>query len=107
LSGNQYDLKLDTEKNCDFNISTKTNNNTVTVELTAQGKGKHRFKIKTFNLNIPESQKEIAIDLQTSKTFKCTGKIIDDNKPWVAVVIPNGDNTWQKEAFGQVKFAGK
>ena len=31
-------------------------------------------------------------------------KIVDADKPWVAVVIPNGDNTWQKEAFGQVKY---
>jgi hypothetical protein len=72
--------------------------------LTVQEKGKHHFKIKAFNLNVPESQKEITFDLQTAKTFKWTAKIIDANMPWVAVVIPNGDNTWQKEAFGQVKL---
>ena len=107
LSGNQYDLKLDTEKNCNFKISTTTEKNTISINLTAKGEGTHKFKIKSSNLNIPESQKEITLDLATSKTFKWTGKIIDADTPWVAVVIPNGDNTWQKEAFGQVKFAGK
>ena len=104
VSGKHYNLQLNLNETCDFKISTKTNSSTVSIKLTAEGKGKHKFKIKAFNLKIPESEKETALDLGVSKTFAWTGKIIDADKPWVTVVIPNGDNTWQRETFGQVRF---
>jgi hypothetical protein len=107
LSGKHYNLQLNSKENCDFKISTKTKKNAVTIELTAKGKGTHKFKIKTSNLDIFESKAEITLDLTTAKTVNWRAKIVDTNKPWVAVVIPDGDNTWQKEAFGQVKFASK
>ena len=48
---------------------------------------------------------EIEINLQngSQKNFSWYIRIIDENKPWIAVIIPDCDFTDRQELFGTLK----
>ena len=104
LSGKKYDLKLDPVTTVDFKVYAKTDKDKITIKIITEGKGKHKFKLRAFNLKLSETEKEIDLRLGKSEIVIWQGKVIDANMPWIAVVIPDGENVWQKEVFGQVRF---
>ena len=105
VSGCHYNLQLNPDISCSFGLSTKVDGDEVTIDLDATGIGEHKFEIRLFNLDIGNDSFACSLDLDVFKSKTWTAKIIDTNKAWVAVVVPDDDVTWKKEAFGQIKFS--
>lgn len=89
-----------------FNFSVVQQKNTpdcVTIRLTARGTGKRAFVVKTQNLS--ESHLEETVTLDRAKparlSWKCT--VIDPDKPWLALVFPDGDLSQRQDATGWAK----
>jgi hypothetical protein len=70
------------------------------VSITITGKGKHELKVKTFNSEPNFGTKQI--DLSGNKTEKVdlTLKVVDMNKPYIAVIYLDKDPDIHEEIVG-------
>ncbi len=103
LSGMQYTLNLNPEKNIDFvaaldsqNIETKH----VRIKVVAEGKGQHTVSIRIFNGEVSEPEKEINLRSGEKAEFEWNLLVTNPKTPWVAVIIPDGDLVWKQTLTG-------
>lgn len=87
----------------DFAVEARTAaNGDVVIELTASGDGAHSFELRSANLVVDEPLRTMTLpaDSPGRITWQATMRATD--AAWVAVVVPDGDVTRRREAFGAV-----
>jgi hypothetical protein len=82
-----------------FYETDKNKNGTVSININACGSGKHKFALRSSNVIVTENEKSIVLKTGKIKQLKWIAKIIDTNKPWYVVVVPNGNIEQRKEAI--------
>ncbi len=75
-----------------FDVSaTQTSEETVEITVTALGKGNHKFAIRGWNLSMEKPEQTLEIEGTPPKKLVWTAKINSLNRPWIAVIIPDGN----------------
>jgi hypothetical protein len=101
LPNTTYRLDLRPERMFHFEIfKLSTGKGKVTIGIKAWGKGSHYFRIRADNLEINNSRQELILHPgQTGQlNWRCSISSLDT--PWVAVVIPDDDQSQRKEITG-------
>jgi hypothetical protein len=87
--------------NLNFNLSEQTSTDgNVTIRLNATGTGKATFTVRFFNLSVDKTTCSAELNLKKPQIITFKAKVLQENKPWVAVVIPNNDYQQRKEIIG-------
>jgi len=103
LHGGMYHLNLRQGQAWDFDVA-RENSRTgeVVIRVTAWGSGVHRLRLRAENLTFSGDEKEVALKGEGSVTLEWHGRIREQETPWVAVVVPDGDLSQRQEIMGAV-----
>ena len=92
------DYYIDFRKSFDFSLSAKTTDDGgIIITVTATGEGIRKFELRACNLTVENPVREMELSKNASNSFSWNCRIIDSNKPWIAVVMPNADMNAMKE----------
>jgi hypothetical protein len=72
----------------------------VDVRVQARGSGSHRLELKSDNLVVREAQAFVNLGSGGSATAMWQATLRDQHAPWVAVIVPDGDMTQRRDAYG-------
>ncbi len=101
LPGGTYQVDLRAGHALDFSITAeKAAEGAVGIRVTASAKGSHTWAIRTENLEIAQSQGELTLSPGNPGTFVWKAKVLSSGRPWVVVVIPDGDVSQRRELVG-------
>jgi len=101
LPASSYMLDLRPGKTVEYEISSTTDDKGgVSIGIEAQGEGEHRFRMRLFNLSTSRQEQTIQLNSGESGSLKWRCRIIDADKPWVAVIIPDGDHSLRQDVYG-------
>ena len=64
--------------------------------------GVHRLQLRSENLTFSGDEKEVVLKDEGTVTLKWRGRITEQETPWVAVVVPDGDLSRRQEIMGTV-----
>jgi hypothetical protein len=87
----------------DVEVSATTNDaaSTVTIEAKVNGKGIHHLRLFADNLSVKNTEEELNLNNNNKVSWQV--KIIEPDRPWVAVVVTDGKITDRHELFGLLK----
>jgi len=84
-------LRSSVPKGCDFSVRQETGRDgSVVIRLKAAGRGRHTFAVRAWNLALPAARKEVTLKEGKPAEITWAGKVRSADRPWVAVVIPDG-----------------
>jgi hypothetical protein len=83
--------------------STRMNPSTIRLEARVRGAGLHRVQLRTFNAITDEPEKTITLSAGKDQTLRWTLAVTDQDKPWAAVAITDGNPASRKEVFGTAR----
>lgn len=101
LAGAHYDLPLDGRRAIDVILTVKpAEQGHVRIEARLRGSGSHKLELRLFNGSAEATR--VAVDLlpQREQIVAWNVKIVNEEKPWVAVVIPDDTMSSRQELFG-------
>jgi Glycosyl hydrolase family 9/Cellulase N-terminal ig-like domain len=101
LPGVSYTFSLDPKNALELGLSSQApQGKTVQVECNLLGTGSHRLELRGFNCSA--GQATVDVKLKTGQPDRLTWMldISDSAKPWVLVVIPDGQMSEKREIFG-------
>ena len=93
------------EKGNDIQINTKASrpeNGIISVVITLTGSGNHSLDIKTFNASTEPIIKNIDLSDNITKEIKLELKVIDINKPYIALITVDKNPELRKEIAGSI-----
>ena len=93
------------EKGKDVQIiskATSSDKGIITVLITLTGSGKHMLDIKTFNASTETVIKNIDLSDNITKEIKLELKVIDINKPYIALITVDKNPELRKEIAGSI-----
>jgi hypothetical protein len=102
LPGGNYDLTLDPQRAVDIELSAgQVSNGAVRIEARVRGSDAHNIELRAFNGSISGAS-VFPVDLKSrgERTLAWDVRVINDDKPWVAVAIPDANHDSRKEVFG-------
>ena len=101
LPGGTYHVELRAGRALDFSITAeRAAGGAVAIRVTASAKGSHTWAIRAENLEIAQSQRELTLSPGNPGTFVWKAKVLSSGRPWVVVVIPDGDVSQRRELVG-------
>ncbi len=101
LSGGTYHLDLRPARAIDFHVTSEAGAaGLITVRVTANGAARHTFTLRTFNLDLRDSEKTIALEPGSTATLLWTATLKSRDVPWVVVAFPDGDLDQRQETTG-------
>jgi len=104
LPGRTYELDLRPENFLDYEVSSQTDGQgNVTITVTARGQGSHKFELRADNLKVAQPERTATLRAGTPGKITWQGKVVSNDSPWVAVVVPDGRIDLRQEAFGAVR----
>ncbi|MFC2084975.1 glycoside hydrolase family 9 protein, partial [Bacteroidota bacterium] len=106
VSGNDYNLVLNKKDNFNFDIqmiNQDAKNRSLIFEVETNGNGRHQLSMRVFNCNVEESEKIVECRDGESIKLYWNVDVIDPNKPWVVVIVPDGDLVWKEELTGKLE----
>jgi hypothetical protein len=103
LPGTSYDLECRRSVLLNYQVSKRlSSTGVVTIKITAMGNGLHHFNVRTDNLVIGDTSKVVKLKQGNSLSFEWKGRIVSQDAPWVAVIIPDNAISRRKETRGAV-----
>ena len=85
----------------DFSVTSSTaNDGQVVITARARGTGAHRLELRSENLVVRETQQVLNLGSDGSGSAVWRAALRDPAAPWVAVIVPDGDVTQRRDAFG-------
>jgi hypothetical protein len=101
LPGGMYNLNLRLEQFLDFEVSMENSGiGEVVVRATARGSGVHRLRLRAENLTFDGGEKEVVLKDGATVTLEWHGRITEQQTPWIAMVVPDGDLSRRQEIMG-------
>jgi hypothetical protein len=102
LPGGQYDLDLRSDHVLDFKVTYQdVGHNEVVLRVSGQGGGPHSFVVRSDNLTLKEPTKqEITFTSGNTGEVVWHTQVVSPEMPWVAVIIPDGDQSERREVTG-------
>jgi hypothetical protein len=102
LPGGHYDLDLRSDHVLDFKVTYQDlGHNEVVLRISGQGGGRHSFVVRSDNLTLKEPTKqEIAFTSGNTSEVVWHAQVVSSETPWVAVIIPDGDQSERREVTG-------
>jgi len=107
VSGGNYEISLNPENYIVFSAKVKKSDSQkkiVSIEIAAKGKAGHKLAMRVFNGIVKAPEQEIYLQDGSLKNISLDIRIKDENKPWIAVIIPDGDFADKQELFGILKL---
>jgi hypothetical protein len=77
----------------------------VNLTLKIEGKGQHSLSLRTFNLDVEARTKQVELLPGQPKTVRWQVTIEDAKRPWIAVLVPDGDLSQRVEMLSHVSTA--
>jgi hypothetical protein len=102
LPGGRYDLDLRGDHVLDFKITyQEMGRNEVVVRISGEGGGRHSFVVRSDNLTLREPTKqEMALTPGNTAEVIWHAQVVSSETPWVAVIVPDGDQSERREVTG-------
>ena len=102
VSGGVYPLSLDPSRSMTLHVSSSKTGGGIRVTAALEGTGTHELSIRTFNCSADVRAKRINL-VESGRADVVWGiRVLDDTKPWVAVVIPDGDMSRKQDVTGDI-----
>lgn len=100
--GSRRKLRFDPANALQLTVSWRDESaNSVRLTALANGLGKHRVKLLLFNCRTASS--DLTIHLTgASSAFDWVLEVIEPDRPWVALLVPDSSNGLRVEAFGRL-----
>jgi hypothetical protein len=90
------------EDSYSIEVSEKTSSKgEVTVTATLRGTGSHTFNLSTSNLSVKGSGKNVTLEDGKNVVLKWKGNTINNDEPWVALIIKDNDMNKRTEVKGR------
>ena len=103
VGGRTYQLSFDAKQAVDLSLKAVADDtNTVMVEAKLRGSGAQPIALKLFNLEAPETTKQVTLKHGEDAVLQWKLKVVDRMKPWIAVAIPQSAPDLRKEIFGRL-----
>jgi hypothetical protein len=104
LAGGRYVLSLDPRRWIELELTAARPDGDGQVSLTAtvRGAGEHDLAVRVFNGSVDGPQRHVVLASGQEQAVTWRLHVGCREKPWVAVVTPDGDAGARKEAFGTV-----
>lgn len=84
-----------------FTVTSETaGNGDVTIRVMATGDGTHTFAVRAENLVVTQPARTVALRVGRPTIIEWRGRVQALDAPWIAVVVPDGNVTRRREAFG-------
>jgi hypothetical protein len=104
LPARAYELDLQPEHCLDYEVSSETGREgNVTITVTARGAGSHSFALRVDNLSVAQPTRTANLKAGAATKITWQGKLVSNDSPWVALVVPDGKIDQKQEAFGAAK----
>jgi len=104
LGGGRYQLSLTPRQAIEMDLSASgSQSGTVGITARLRGAGAHKLELRAFNGAVDQPRSEINLTEGHERLVTWSLKIADSVKPWVVVVIPDGDMGGKKEVFGALQ----
>ena len=101
LPASSYKLDLSSGKVRDIKVSVNTNDKgEIVIRADAIGEGSHQFRIRSSNLSLSHPEKTLTLKNGKAGSLEWRCRITNSDMPWVAVIIPDNDNSLRKEIHG-------
>ncbi len=102
IPGGRYDLDLRGDHVLDFKVTyQEVRHNEVVVRISGQGGGRHSFVVRSDNLTLREPTKqEMALTPGNTAEVIWHAQVVSSETPWVAVIVPDGDQSERREVTG-------
>jgi len=101
LPGSYYNIECRRNAMLSYKVSRSASTaGEVKIKVTAIGNGQHHFNLRMDNLIINDSSKTVILKAGNATSFEWKGRIISQDEPWVAVVIPDNKISQRKEIRG-------
>jgi Glycosyl hydrolase family 9/Cellulase N-terminal ig-like domain len=101
LPGATYRLNLRAGRILDYEVSKDASlAGQVTIKVTARGQGNHRFALRVENLAFLDGVKELMLLPGKAGRLEWRARVVSEDTPWLAVVVPDGDVSQRKELMG-------
>ena len=71
-----------------------------TLQVRANGSGRLVFTLRTYNLTVADPHKQMTLEAGKDQAHTWTLAVADSRRPWVAVVVPDGDVSARAELVG-------
>ena len=71
----------------------------LTLSLEARGSGQHTFAVRAFNLDVDQATRRAELKPGAPKTIEWKCAVRSRKRPWIAVVVPDGDIEQRMEIF--------
>jgi hypothetical protein len=75
----------------DFSVTSSTANGEVTIRLTTMSRAPRVFAVRSENLDVERPMRSVAASAGRPVTIEWKARPKAADRPWVAVVIPDGD----------------
>jgi hypothetical protein len=102
LAGAEYRISLDPRRWIDFDLSASEADGEVTLTAKLRGAGTHELLARAFNGVLDDARRSVKLKQGEEQTVTWRLRVEDAQKPWVALVTPDGDACARREAFGPV-----
>lgn len=104
LAGSSYHLALDAEDWVDVDLGTESSGDTeVTLRATVRGAGEHEAELRVFNGSVDRPKARVDLGDGGERTLEWVLRVESPDRPWAAVLVPDGDAGTRREAFGTLK----
>ena len=100
ISGGIYTLVLDPSRSMTFRVSSYKTESVSRITAAFEGTGMHQLAIRTFNCSVDAQSKRINLSESGRADIIWNLRILDRTKPWVTVVIPDGDMSQKQDVTG-------
>ena len=101
LPGAVYSLDLRSEHFLDYKVTKMlSGEGEVTISVNATGNGSHYFNVRTDNLALASPEKKLNLKAGSTGTIEWRCRIIRQDVPWVAVIVPDDNLSLRKEVRG-------
>lgn len=78
----------------------------VEVAVRARGQGHHALELRTFNLKAAQARRRVSLAPQVTSLWRQRLEVLERDKPWVLVVVPDGEMDARQELWGPVSAQG-
>jgi hypothetical protein len=103
-----YRLNLLPGQSWDFTLSKENAaSGDVVIKAMVRGSGVHHLNLRADNLTFPVDVKEVALKDDGIVAVEWHCRIAEQDSPWVAVVVPDGDITQRREIIGSAGSPGR